>query len=166
MIVKPVKRILSDIVVHLPEVKLAYLFGSRVRDDVGPLSDYDFAVLAESSSDGRQVCGLLSAALTRVLQEERIHVVLLNAIPIELAYSIIAQGELLYECDVSTRVEYEARVMGLYGDYLPILRAQRRDILEGDDYETRVYRYRETLRRTERTLGQIRADEGEGPLRL
>lgn len=76
--------------------------------------------------------------------------------------TVIAQGELIYESDVSTRVEFEVRVMGLYGDYLPILRAQRQDIItRGDEYDSRVLRYRTALRQTERTLGKIRTFSGK-----
>jgi hypothetical protein len=51
--------------------------------------------------------------------------------------------------------------MSLYGDYLPILREQRRNILEDTGYDTRIQRYRAALGRTERTLREIRATQGE-----
>jgi len=152
------KKILADILVDIAGVKLVYLFGSRVEGFVGPRSDYDFGVLNDRAVDGRQICGSISSALSHMLKAERIDVVLLNNVPVEMAYSIIAQGELIYQCDVFTRVEYEARVLGLYGDYLPVLRMQRHDIINrGDEYDSRVLRYRTALRRTERTLSKIRA---------
>jgi hypothetical protein len=46
-------------------------------------------------------------------------------------------------------------VMSRYGDYLPVLRALREDVLRGEQDGTRVRRYRAALERTERTLGQI-----------
>jgi uncharacterized protein len=127
-----------------------------VEGFVGPRSDYDFGVLTDRLGNRRQICGSISSALIHMLEAERIDVVLLNNVPVEMAYSIIAQGELIYQCDASTRVEYEARVMGLYGDYLPVLRMQRDDIISrGGEYDSRVQRYRTALRRTERTLGKI-----------
>ena len=75
----------------------------------------------------------------------------------QLAYAIIVDGELIYERDAYTRVEYEAKIMSLYCDYLPVLRAHRADILRGDEHETRVQRYREALGRTERTLSAFRS---------
>jgi len=94
------------------------------------------------------------------LRTDRIDVVHLNEAPIELAYAIIARGALLMRRDLATQVEAEAYILGRYGDYLPILRAQRRDILKGDDYEKRVRRYREALGRTRRTLSEIASANG------
>jgi hypothetical protein len=48
-------------------------------------------------------------------------------------------------------------VLSRYGDYLPVLRAQRQSILEEGAHDRRVQRYREALGRTERALGKIRA---------
>ena len=109
-------------------------------------------MLFESYSDGGELRGALGSALATALGT-RIDV---NRAPIELAYAIIAEGIIIYERDPSTRIDYESKVMGLYGDYLPTLRAQKHDILNGDEYEIRVQRYREALGRTERALGEIR----------
>jgi uncharacterized protein len=84
-----------------------------------------------------------------------VDVIILNEAPIELAYAVIAQGVVLYQRDLATRVEYEATVMGLYGDYLPVLHQQRREILQGDDHAKRVQWYRQALGRTQRTISQI-----------
>ncbi|RPI50837.1 MAG: nucleotidyltransferase domain-containing protein, partial [Chloroflexi bacterium] len=151
------KQELADILTRLEGVCLVYLFGSQVEGVRGPMSDHDFAVLVERGVDGPRVQARLAHELACVLKSDRVDVVLLNRAPVELAYAIIAQGKILYERDTATRVEYEATVLSFYGDYLPYLRAQRRDILRGDDHDQRVRRYRAALGRTERTLGQIRA---------
>jgi predicted nucleotidyltransferase len=153
---------LSTILPGLDGVCLVYLFGSHVEGDLGPMSDYDLAVLVDRSVDGRRVQARLAHELARVLQTDRIDVILLNRAPIELAYGIIAQGEVLHEQDIATRVEYEATVLSRYGDYLPMQRAQRDDSLQGDDHDRRVHRYRAALGRTERTLGQIASAQGQG----
>jgi predicted nucleotidyltransferase len=139
----------------IPHVCLAYLFGSRASGDIGPLSDYDFGVLLDHGSDIPIYRDELMHILMTHLGTEHVDVVILNEAPIELAYAVIAQGITLYQRDLATRVEYEATVMGLYGDYLPVLRQQRREILQGDDHAKRVQRYREALGRTQRTLSQI-----------
>ena len=162
MDVQALKYRLSTILPDLDGVCLVYLFGSQVQGDLGPMSDYDLAVLADRAVDGRQLQAHLGHELARALQTDRIDVVLLNRAPVELAYAVIAQGEVLYEQDIATRVEYEATVMSRYGDYLPVLRAQRDDILRGDDHDRRVHRYRAALGRTERTLGQIAAAQRQG----
>lgn len=144
-----------------PEVCLVYLFGSRVKGVIGPLSDYDFGVLLEHGSDVAAYRDELAHALTLSLGTDRVDVVVLNKAPIELAYSVIVQGVVLYQRDLATRVDYEARVMALYEDYLPVLRQQRDDILRGEDYAKRVQRYREALGRTRRTLSKIGADHSD-----
>jgi predicted nucleotidyltransferase len=153
---------LSTILPCLEGVCLVYLFGSQVEGNVGPMSDYDLALLVDRAVDGRRVQARLAHELARALHTDRVDVVLLNRASIELAYAIVAQGKLLYEQDVATRVEYEATVLSRYGDYLPVLRTQREDILRGEDHDRRVRRYRAALGRTERTLGQIAAAQGQG----
>jgi predicted nucleotidyltransferase len=143
-----------------------YLFGSQVDDDTGPMSDYDFAVLVDPSVDGRRAVVTLAHELSRVLGTADVDVVLLNRAPVELAYAVIIQGMLLFEQDTATRIEYEADVLSRYADYLPVLRAQREDILKGGEHVHRVHRYRAALGRTERSLGQIAASHGQDTGRL
>ena len=148
---------LRPVIPGAPAAALAYLFGSRAEGNVGPLSDYDIAVLLDRDADHEAARLQLTRQIRRQLQAEEIDLVLLNEAPVELAFNVIANGKLIYQRDLGTRVEYEATVMSRYYDLLPMLRAQRQDILRGDDYDRRVQRYRAALGRTERTLEQIRA---------
>ena len=157
MIDKELQTGLSAIFAKIPQVTLAYLFGSRVEGTTGPKSDYDFGLLCEPIDDWIRIRTQFGIELARQLETKHIDLVKLNDAPIELAYSIVADGLLIYEKNIEARVEYEARVLGLYFDYLPFLKAQRVDILRGDEYGARIQRYREALRRTERTLEQIRS---------
>jgi uncharacterized protein len=137
-------------------VLLVYLFGSRGSGQAGPGSDYDLGVLLDRGEDSPAGRARLTHELVVILGTSGVDVVFLNQTPPELAFAVI-QGQLLYERDLATRVEYEAYVMGRYYDYLPYLRAQRQEILSGEDHGARIQRYREAFGRTERTLGQIRA---------
>jgi predicted nucleotidyltransferase len=137
-------------------VLLVYLFGSRGSGRAGPGSDYDLGVLLDRREDSPASRARLTHDLVVILGTSAVDVVFLNQAPPELAFAVI-QGQLLYERDLATRVEYEAYVMGRYYDYLPYLRVQREEILSGEDHGARIQRYREALGRTERTLGQIRA---------
>ena len=154
-----IEKIFNNVVIDFPEIRLAYLFGSRVDGNLGPLSDYDFGVFCARTADQAEVRARLYHRLVNELGTEAVDTVILNNAPIELAFSIVSNGHILYERDVKTRVDYEARIMALYFDYLPILRAVRREILEGTDHATRIQRYREAFGRTERTLGQIRTPQ-------
>ena len=158
---------LAALFASVPEVTLSYLFGSRARGSAGPRSDYDFGVLLRWSPDILARRGELRARLAHELvgalgvSEDMVDLVILNRAPVELAYAIVAEGNIVYEHDIASRVEYEAYILGRYGDYLPVLRSQRREILEGGSYEARAERYRETLGRTRRALGEARTARRE-----
>ena len=151
---------LQTIISSIPELSLVYLFGSQVIGEVGPLSDYDLGVLVDDGVDENRLLALLTHEIGKELGTEQIDIVPLRRAPVELAFAIISQGVCLYQRDMVTRVEYEAQVMSKHGDYVPVLRAQREDILRGGGYDRRVQRYREALRRTERTLSQINTPKG------
>lgn len=140
-----------------PAIRLAYLFGSQVQGRTGPLSDYDIAILMDRDNLTPAFRASLHHELVLCMSTDRIDVVWLPNAPIELQYAIISGGVKLYGQNRAVQVEYEAYVMGRYGDYLPILRAQRAEILQEGRRETGIQRYREALGRTEGTLEQIRA---------
>ncbi len=144
-----------------PEVAMLYRFGSRVDGTAGPGSDYDFAVLLERQANSGAIRSRLASELARQTGSNRIDLVLLDNAPIELVFAVISKGEILYERDVETRVEFEARIMSLYSDALPFLRMVRNDILKENGHAARVQRYRKALGRTQGTLGQIGAPEGK-----
>jgi hypothetical protein len=91
------------------------------------------------------------------LKTDQVDLIVLNNASIELRYAVIATGIVAYEANVETRVEYEALTLSLYGDFLPVLRDQREDILKEEKNETGIQRYREALGKTQRLLDEIRA---------
>ncbi|MCL4504356.1 MAG: nucleotidyltransferase domain-containing protein [Deltaproteobacteria bacterium] len=160
MNLQDLKERLANLALSFPELRLVYLFGSQAAGQAGPQSDYDFGLLADRGSDTKERRAALEHALAVLLDMERLDVVWLQQAPVELAFAVI-QGVLVYERDLADRVEYEAQVMSRHCDYLPYLRAQRAEILAGGDHAARVQRYREALGRTERTLREIRAAQGQ-----
>ena len=138
-----------------PFIKLAYLFGSRVGGSEGLISDYDIAVLYSKTplSDMRYS---LAHKLAALLVTDKVDLVVLNGAPVELSYAVITTGLVAYEVSATERVEYEASILSRYGDFLPILRQQRNEILEDRDNETGIQRYRATLGKTQRLLEKIR----------
>ena len=138
-----------------PFIKLAYLFGSRADGEEGPISDYDIAVLY-SKPCLPNLRYQLAYKLTTILMTDQVDLVVLNYAPPELRYAVIASGTILYEVSIEVRVEYEALTLSLYGDYLPILRHQRQEILEESNHETGVQRYRAALGKTQHLLEKIR----------
>lgn len=137
-----------------PCIDLAYMFGSRASGDEGPISDCDIAVLY-SESNSPKLKYELAHQLTATFKTDKVDLVVLNDAPIEIRYAIIATGIVVYEVNFHTRVEYEALTLSLYGDYLPVLRNQREDILKEDVNEAGIQRYREAFGQTQRLLEKI-----------
>jgi predicted nucleotidyltransferase len=148
-----IRKKLLSLFANEASISLVYLFGSQVTGNIGPMSDYDFGILVTRDADITYLRAHIMYEITLVVGSDHVD---LHA-PIDLAHAIVAEGVVLYQRDTVTRVEYEAGVMSRYGDYLPVLRSLNADIVRGDRNAKRVQRYRETLRRTERTLGEIRA---------
>ena len=102
-----------------PLVKLAYLFGSQATGDTGPLSDYDFAVYADTK-DKKESFYLkchLSGCITGILHTDKVDVVMLDHSDSSvLKYNAIVDGILLYEQE-PYKVQVEPRVMNEYFDY-------------------------------------------------
>jgi uncharacterized protein len=140
---------------EVPHVELAYLFGSHAAGKEGPMSDFDIAVLYSSNPLPEQTYRM-AHQLASLLKNHRIDLVVLNRAPIELRYAVIANGCLVHEADVSVRVEFEAQTLSRYGDFLPVLRKQRKDILKERKDETGIQRNRAALGQTEHLLEKIR----------
>jgi predicted nucleotidyltransferase len=157
--IENLRKTIPDILHYVPEIALVYLFGSQAEGHVGPLSDYDLGVLADEPESAPYVRSRLAFELGRRIATSKIDIVMLNRASVDLAFAVISRGKLLYQRDDAERVEYEAKVMGFYYDYLPVLRSQRDDILRGGEYEARIHRYREAFGRTARTLVEIRTSE-------
>ena len=87
---------------------------------------------------------------------DRVDLVVLNYAPIELRYNVIVTGVVIYEQNPAVRVDFEANTLSRYGDYLPVLRRQRKEILEEHENEAGIQRYREALGETQRLLKKIR----------
>ena len=137
-------------------IELAYLFGSHASGRVGPVSDFDIAVLY-TQSQASILRYELARDLKSILKTDAVDLVVLNNSPIELRYAVIASGIVVYQANVKTRVEYEALTLSLYGDYLPVLRSQREDILREGNNEAGIQRYRAALGKTQRLLEEIRS---------
>lgn len=102
-----------------PEIKLAYLFGSRANGKVGPLSDYDFAFyLGEQDAEKRfDIQLVLITKLTSLLKTEKVDVVILNDTQSpELKYNIIQEGKLLYAIE-PFKVIVEPQILEEYFDF-------------------------------------------------
>lgn len=96
----------------------AWLFGSAARDDMGPLSDVDVALLPRSGLDDRErlrVIGRIASAAQKAWGVGHADVVFVDEAPPDLAFEAV-QGELLIDHDPDGRILKEARIASIYHD--------------------------------------------------
>jgi predicted nucleotidyltransferase len=126
------------------DVRLAYLFGSRGEGRDAPGSDWDVAVLFDRAAPLERALSL--ADDLRHELGERVDVISLVRAPVELAERVVRTGRILFARGEVDRVEYEATIMARAFDLAPLLRRQRREILEGSPHDRAVERYRAALK--------------------
>jgi predicted nucleotidyltransferase len=103
----------------LPVVTL-YLFGSRARNQTGPISDYDFAIQARTGLPPRERFKLklvLLDRLARALQTDHVDVVILEDASPLLAHRILKEGKILFCRNARERVRNEFRHLSAYLDF-------------------------------------------------
>jgi predicted nucleotidyltransferase len=61
---EPLKDKLSTILARLEGMRLVYLFGSQVEGRLGPIRDFDLAVLTDPTADGRRIEARLAHELS------------------------------------------------------------------------------------------------------
>lgn len=117
-------------------VTALYLFGSHALGKASELSDYDYAVLMPTAGHGKgdplyqDLYALLSEVSERSLKNDIIDIVFLRDAGLELAFHVIRYGKVLYEGDLTARLNFEERIMKLYCDYKPVLDSFDKAILE------------------------------------
>ncbi len=108
----------------IPEVKLAYFFGSRVRGDSGPTSDYDFAFYVDERESKKlfDIECLLGNILAEELTHDQFDVVMLDRLDApELAYQIVQEGQLFVDKE-PYRMIFEPQAINRYEDHIMMLR--------------------------------------------
>jgi predicted nucleotidyltransferase len=105
------------------QIKLVYLFGSTVRDDRGPMSDYDFAIFLgnKDTIEAARIRFELMDKLSRALNTENVDVVMLDVTGSpELKYNILQEGQLIFERE-PFRIIYEPLILNEYFDFSAML---------------------------------------------
>jgi predicted nucleotidyltransferase len=104
-------------------VVLAYLYGSQSRDESGPLSDVDIAVLftpnLSKQARFRHVL-TLGYELGVILKRDDVQVVDLQEAPPLLRHRVYYDGRLLYCPDDAIRVKFETTALRDYVDTAPL----------------------------------------------
>ena len=130
----PSRRLCDDLARGLraePTVRLAWLFGSRVRGAARRDSDVDVAVFvgdAHAAGPGavKDTMFRVIGALGRFVRSDLIDLVLLDRAPPLLKHRVIRDGVLLYGRSDAERARFVRRTLREYLDLEPRLREQNR----------------------------------------
>ncbi len=110
---------LKSVFKKYPEIKLAYVFGSRASETEGPLSDYDFAFYLDEKNVKKtfEIKLDLMNELSRILKTDEIDVVILNSAESpELKYNVIKNGKIIFERE-PYKVLVEPMILNEYFDF-------------------------------------------------
>lgn len=104
------------------EVIVAYLFGSAVTGKEGLKKDIDIAVLVNDESAKRyiEIYSEIYFDLIKLLNRENIDVVIINEAPLLLRMEVLRNKKIIYERDITKRVDFEARTIIEYLDWKPM----------------------------------------------
>ncbi|MBM3213253.1 DUF86 domain-containing protein [Candidatus Poribacteria bacterium] len=87
-----------------------YLFGSQVRGNTDPFSDYDFAVLFTNGYDGdkkRKIIRDLLCNVFSVVGQDKADIIDLSEAPLWFQEVVLKTGKVIYETDREERIVYE-----------------------------------------------------------
>lgn len=113
---------LKKIFSKFPQIKLAYLFGSRAAGNYGPMSDYDFAFYLEEKNPVKrfEIRLNLDTAISNLLKTNDVDIVIINDSKMpELNYEII-NGKLIYEKE-PYRIIIEPQIVSKFIDFSDLL---------------------------------------------
>ncbi len=108
-------------------VRVAYIFGSVARGEAGPLSDLDVAVLLGRELPEWEALGLAGdiAAEIEPLGGGPVDVVILDAAPPALRFSVISEGSIIFNQDDDLRQRFEEWTVAQYLDTEHLRRTYR-----------------------------------------
>jgi len=101
------------------EIKLGYLFGSRVSGRINENSDFDFAFYLDCRDSAKRLDIRLSLInlISRLLKTDKIDVIIINdTMSSVLKYNIVSKGILFYVIE-PFKVEIVPKILNEYFDY-------------------------------------------------
>lgn len=113
------KDLMEGLAREMPQIVLAYIFGSTAAGTRGPMSDYDFAVYLDEPDKKKRydIKFRLMGKLSSALKTNKVDVVVINDTDnVYLKHAIISEGKLLFEKE-PYKVIVEPRILNEYFDF-------------------------------------------------
>lgn len=118
-----------------PQIRIAWLFGSRAQDRERPGSDLDIAIETGPGFDWEDLYRL-SGDASLALDSDRVDVVWLKQADALLAFSVVSEGKTLFYRDAEHYNEWERRALHRYREYCIYLKKHRGYVTHGVHSET------------------------------
>ena len=113
------KELMTDLAQEMPQIVLAYIFGSTASGTRGPMSDYDFAVYLDEPDVKKryEIKFRLMGELSRILKTNKVDVVVINDTDnVYLKHAIISEGKIIFEKEPH-KVIVESKILNEYFDF-------------------------------------------------
>lgn len=113
------RDLMKDLAREMPQIVLAYIFGSTATNTRGPMSDYDFAVYLDEPDIKKRydIKFSLMGKLSQALKTNKVDVAVINDTDnVYLKHAIISEGKLLFEKE-PYKVIVEPKIMNEYFDF-------------------------------------------------
>lgn len=110
---------MKDLARQMPQIVLAYIFGSAATDTRGPMSDYDFAVYLDEPDKKKRydIKFSLMGKLSQALKTNKVDVAVINDTDnVYLKHAIISEGKLLFGKEPH-KVIVEPKILNEYFDF-------------------------------------------------
>lgn len=130
---KDADKIFHDALFTEPYIQFAYIFGSRAKGNVHPLSDYDIAVFIDmetAPSFPYGISGHISGLFAGKIQTQKIQVVILNEANPFLAFEAVDKGHLIFKRDPRIHHDFVFRAYQQYFDLKRLYRLREEKLLE------------------------------------
>ena len=119
---------------HEHGVALCYLFGSQASELVDRFSDVDVGVVFAEKQEGDELVRrwiALHKELAPLFLPTELDLVNLDEVSLEVMFSAMAEGTLVFCADEVFRANFEERVSREWHDFEPVVRAFNRDLATG-----------------------------------
>lgn len=110
---------MKDLAREMPQIVLAYIFGSTATNTRGPMSDYDFAVYLDEPDIKKRydIKFSLMGKLSQTLKTNKVDVAVINDTDnVYLKHAIISKGKILFEKEPH-KVIVEPKILNEYFDF-------------------------------------------------
>ena len=113
------KDLMEGLARKMPQIVLAYIFGSTATNRRGPMSDYDFAVYLNEPDKKKRydIKFQLMGELSNALKTNKVDVAVINDTDnINLKYAIISGSKVIFEKEPH-KIIVESRILNEYFDF-------------------------------------------------